>query len=254
MNSGHPAATKPEDRQAPHARAAAFAAACAIAGRAEPERSAILALLGLMAAAEPPTPALLGSVLAAPADLPGGLADAEADRLMAGLGALRLGDALTTAGTFTDFRASPLFDIATVGLAVSPGLEKRRVGWLVRGGQWAYWCLSAGERTLLCRLGRAWLAADNERVGRTALKLGQRIVDESAGGPGPATLAMEGLLALAQPEVAPPCDGRSLLALVVEAMLALEAGRVIADVAYPGPRGKVLSVGLILPASAQNRR
>jgi hypothetical protein len=170
---------------------------------------------------------------------------------MAGLRTLRLGDLLGGEPDGDDnplarFPAAPLFDMATVGLTAAPASGNRPPdGWLVRAGQWAYWCLTADDRTLLCRLGHAWLAAGNDRVGRIALRLGRRIMEEGAGAP--AAVAVPELLAFARPEIVPPFRGMALLALAIEAAVALEEAGVIGDVVYPGPRGSEMVAHTLLP-------
>jgi hypothetical protein len=264
MNTGHLAITDPQEPARPHSRAAALAIAAGVARRPHPERRTVFALFRLMALAAPSTPPLTGSILVSPTDLlldspsADGHPDTASGLLMAGLRTLRLGDLLGGEPDGDDnplarFPAAPLFDMATVCLTAAPASGCRPDGWLVRAGQWAYWCLTANDRTLLCRLGHAWLAAGNDRVGRIALRLGRRIMEEG-GTAGPATVAVPELLALARPEIVPPFMEMSLLALAIEAAVALEEAGVIGGVAYPGPRGSALTAETLLPPYPPNRR
>ena len=70
---------------------------------------------------------------------------------------LRFRDVCDDADLTESFARSPFLDIGEV---VNSAQADRPVdGWLVRCGQWAYWCLSHGDREALCRLARRHLAA-----------------------------------------------------------------------------------------------
>jgi hypothetical protein len=94
---------------------------------ADPHRWALFTLLKLMAAADPPVPAMTGSVLVPAAALADG--GAGPDILVAGLRKLRIGDLLGNGSPLQetplrDLSASPLFDVATVRTPPDSGSEE----------------------------------------------------------------------------------------------------------------------------------
>lgn len=239
-------------------RATAFALAAGLAAGPTPARRAALAVLKAMAQSAPAVPALAGAVLVASRailrDVPGeGSSTAD---VLADLRRLRVGDLLdeaTPAGSLLDcFRSAPLFDIAGVDLDTAAPTGGSN-GWLVRAGQWTDWCLVEEDRSLLCRLGHACLAGDNEVIGRIAVALGREIFGDVVRA-GPTAFPVERLLAVTEGAGPYTGGGPCPRALAMEGVRALARGRVIGGVVYPGPRGNELFIGSLLPHYPVNGR